>query len=279
MVRLIGLTAYERRTYLRPARDLIWNITEMEELYREGMTLTLLGAHVRALEKRLHQTHNYYKKHGDRKLVIYLVGTFPIRPRTTATLDRLIGFTTTGTPNRMRSSDKHQLQRIEKEFRGTGMAFLMTLGAPISASKGLWYPVLDVPDATIDLRIYVPTFADRIYEQIKITFSNMIHMSGVTGVAGSALETARKRTTSLCWLINTCTGSYRLVEGFLTSFQVQVVERSALGQLLEIGDYAGLLLDYHCPLGSAIQPFQLPRIRFFLQLDFGSKTYSVIMFV
>jgi hypothetical protein len=92
----------DRRKILNPVRDLIWNVSDMEKLLQEGMKLLLLGSDVPALTQRLHHTEEYLKEHGRRRLKIYLIGTFPIRNKTTATLDRMVKFTTTGKPSRNR---------------------------------------------------------------------------------------------------------------------------------------------------------------------------------
>ncbi|KAF2844287.1 hypothetical protein T440DRAFT_372127, partial [Plenodomus tracheiphilus IPT5] len=140
-LRDIELTPYERRTYLRPVRDLIWNIDEMKELWKEGMKLILLGDDVRALEQRLHESNQHVECHANRRLRIYLVGTFPAMGREKASVDRLVNFNTFGTPI---------------EFFG-------------DVEEGLWNKVADVPDKTIDLRVYVPTFNDMLEQEVRLT--------------------------------------------------------------------------------------------------------------
>jgi hypothetical protein len=144
-LQLCVLTRPERRIYLKPLRDLVWNVPEVETLSEEGMKLTLLGDSAYALEQRLHATQRYLDSHGNDRLQIYILGTFPIFTPTTSTLDRLVGFSTTGVSNFMRFfGDKYQLRRIcATTNAGAERTFLMSFSAPMRLSakngKGLWY--------------------------------------------------------------------------------------------------------------------------------------------
>jgi hypothetical protein len=72
--------------------------------------------------------------------------------------------------------------------------FLMAFGAPMalsnSRSRGVWHRVSDVPDRTIDLRVYVPTFCDRSREEVKITSRDLLHLSWGGGPSRMRLEKA-----------------------------------------------------------------------------------------
>ncbi|RYN63526.1 hypothetical protein AA0117_g12704 [Alternaria alternata] len=64
-LKLCVLTPKERERYLKPLRDLVWNVPAVERLSREGMKLTLLGDGAYALEQRLHATERYLDSHGN----------------------------------------------------------------------------------------------------------------------------------------------------------------------------------------------------------------------
>ncbi|KAH8701371.1 hypothetical protein GQ44DRAFT_553539, partial [Phaeosphaeriaceae sp. PMI808] len=172
----------DREKILNPVRDLIWNVSEMEKLLQEGMKLLLLGSDVPALTQRLHHTEEYLKEHGRRRLKIYLIGTFPIRNKTTTTLNRMVKFSTTGKPSRNRVfKDKYQLRQIKMGMElGSDKTFLMAFGAPLSTSGGIiqgtWHKV-SVPDKTIDLRLYAPCFNDRIRDEVTISPLDIVRMS------------------------------------------------------------------------------------------------------
>jgi hypothetical protein len=174
-LQLCVLTRPEGRIYLKPLRDLVWNVPEVERLSEEGMKLTLLGDSAYALEQRLHATQRYLDSHGNGRLQIYILGTFPIFTPTTSTLDRLVGFSTTGVSNFMRIfGDKYQLRRICAITNADAeRTFLMSFSAPMRLSakngKGLWYRVDDVPDQTVELWVYVPSFNDRLREEVRFT--------------------------------------------------------------------------------------------------------------
>ncbi|KAH8726692.1 hypothetical protein GQ44DRAFT_580367, partial [Phaeosphaeriaceae sp. PMI808] len=172
----------DREKILNPVRDLIWNVSEMEKLLQEGMKLLLLGSDVPALTQRLHHTEEYLKEHGRRRLKIYLIGTFPIRNKTTTTLNRMVKFSTTGKPSRNRVfKDKYQLRQIKMGMEpGSDKTFLMAFGAPLRTSggimKGTWHKI-SVPDKTIDLRLYAPCFNDRIRDEVMISPLDIVRMS------------------------------------------------------------------------------------------------------
>lgn len=174
-LKLCVLTAKEKETYLKPLRDLVWDVPAVERLSQEGMKLMFLGYGANVLEQRLHATGHYLNSHGNRRLAIYIVGTFPLLAPTETTLDSLVGFSITGHASLVRShGDKYQLGRIRAlGNRGAERVFIMSFNAPMRASprlaKGFWYKIDDVPNRTVDLWVYVPSFRDRIREEVRLT--------------------------------------------------------------------------------------------------------------
>lgn len=210
----------------------------MEALSQQGMKLVLLGDAVQALSYRLSQTRRYEAERGNRKLTVYLVGTFPIVSRPAEILDRLIGFSPSGDKCLMRSfSDKHQLRQVQwAMWPGEHKTFLMSFGAPMKLparqTRGVWHSVPDAPDQTIDLRVYVPTFGDRSREEVKMTSRDIWRMSRLGSVRvlrpGNALEAEGRhpdprsssvlaqKAAALCRLSSIATGQSSLPVGLLT---------------------------------------------------------------
>lgn len=183
LLRLLFLTSWERERYLKPIRDLVWDTDEQEALSREGMRLVLLGGAVHVLGQRLNQTRQYQAAQGNRKLRVYLVGAFPIPSRSPDTLKRLINFSISGESSPMRAlGDEYHLRHMQWAMGpGELKTFLMAFGAPMALSsgrpRGIWHRVSDIPDRTIDLRVYVPTFCDRSREEVRITSRDLLHLS------------------------------------------------------------------------------------------------------
>ncbi|CAN9192972.1 unnamed protein product [Alternaria alternata] len=183
LLHLLCLTSWERERYLKPIRDLVWDTEELEMLSREGMSLVLLGSAVHVLGQRLNQTRQYEATQGKRKLRVYLVGAFPILSRSPEILRRLINFSISGESSPLRAlGDEYHLRHMQWAMApGELKTFLMAFGAPMalsnSRSRGVWHRISDVPDRTIDLRVYVPTFCDRSREEVKITSRDLLHLS------------------------------------------------------------------------------------------------------
>ncbi|EMD65808.1 hypothetical protein COCSADRAFT_72863, partial [Bipolaris sorokiniana ND90Pr] len=183
-LKLCVLTAKEKERYLRPIRDLVWDVPAVERLSREGMKLMLLGDGACALEQRLRATERYLNSRGNGRLTIYLLGTFPVFTPTATTLDSLVEFSTTGHSNPVRFiCDKYQLGRVRavSDINAKG-DFLMSFSAPMQASpnpiKGSWYKVDDVPDRTVDLWVYVPSLRDRFRKEVRLTPLDALRMMG-----------------------------------------------------------------------------------------------------
>jgi hypothetical protein len=182
------LDSSERQIYLNPLRDVIWDLSETRALFLNGMKILLLGEDVKLLEKRLHDTKHYLDCHGHaRKLRVYMVGYFPIRGKTTDILDRMVRFSILPEPcNHRIIKDKDHLRRIHRKLmdgnEDVGESFLMSFGAPafplMGAESSTWYKVSHIPERTVDLRVYVPCYYDRVWPQVRIPLLQMLRICG-----------------------------------------------------------------------------------------------------
>lgn len=196
-----------RRRYLNPIRDLFWDSSELEDLCREGLKLLLIGADAQALEQRLQDTKLYLKTHSvKRKLRIYLIGAFSLKNKQRFVLDRMIKFTIAGAPCAHRTiSDGWQLRRLRQSMLLTPdreRNFIMAFGAPIylcadRKQKGFWHRVQDLPDSTIDLRVYVPNYSDRVRERISFPLQSIPRALGL-GMDCSRIQVAFSSFLNLC---------------------------------------------------------------------------------
>jgi hypothetical protein len=165
------LSNREKELYLNPVRDLIWNLPELDSLQGEGLRLILLGADALVLQKRL-QNPGQFQVYNRRRLQIYLIGTFPFQNKNTNTIDRMVGFNIDGRLSRTSVlRDQLELKRIKRYDPDSIRPFLMGFGVAAfrKTARGSWHHVRDVPDRTVDLRVYVPSFQDRILDEIRIT--------------------------------------------------------------------------------------------------------------
>jgi hypothetical protein len=309
-LQLCVLTGPERIVYLKPIRDLVWNVSEVEWLSQEGMKLTLLGDCAYALEQRLHATQRYLESHGNSRLKVYLLGTFPIFAPTASTLDRLVGFSTTGISSPMRSFiDKYQLRRICATTNANAeRTFVMSFSTPtrvsVKSAKGLWYRVDDVPDQTVDLWVYVPSFRDRLLEEVRFTPLDILrisranfmlsphprHLMSRISVAASVgknvnskvADTLRRcfdNMSTLGQLFAMCTGHRPLRKWSLTTAGVRSCEATPLAQLLGDEIPASRLLPHlgvstigaHPWSRAAVEQTQAPRVRFFAEALSSAK--------
>lgn len=261
-LQLCILSASEKKRYLKPLRDLVWNIHEAEGLLEKGMKLTLLGDSASALEERLHATDRYLNSHGNGRLAVHLLGTFVVSTPTAATLDELVNFSTTGQSSPVRSyGDKYQLGRVRALTEAEkDRIFVMSFSTPMQASansaKGSWCRVDNVPDRTIDLWVYVPSFRDRIHEEIRIAPKDLVRILGALPVSRPVLWFTEGRTfpkvceeklfhsvashivlrflrrlSALSKLFTICTGRFSLSTWSLTIAGVRPVTVNSLSQL------------------------------------------------
>jgi hypothetical protein len=175
----------EREVYLSPIRDLIWDTTELRTLEAFGMRLLLIGNDTSALQERVRRPIEYIRNHGHaRKLQIYLVGHFPVMCKTTGIRDRLIKFTLSKPPKEgSLFLDTLQAQRIKHMVTDDGLSsdaqFIMSFGASTRANEfqGFWLGIPDIPDPTIDLRVYVPSCKDRVLGEVQLSCRETFYLS------------------------------------------------------------------------------------------------------
>jgi hypothetical protein len=175
----------ERRLYLNPLRDIIWDIAEVKYLEAHGMRLLLMGNDVLALQQRLDHPRRYIKRYGHtRKLQIYLIGYCPVMNRTTGIRDRILSFSILQTPSQRRvEEDTLHMRRMKGQIMNNSLRpdaiFIMSFGAILHASRvhGSWLHVSNIPDLTIDLRIYVPSFHDRQWGEVQFPCRETWHLS------------------------------------------------------------------------------------------------------
>lgn len=178
------LSHRERKLYLNPLRDLVEDIAEVQALEAYGIRLLVLGNDVLALRQRLQSPQDYIRKYGHRrKLQIYLVGLCPMIIKTTTIRDKLLNFTLVSAPSAQSVfRDTMQMKRIRaKALYGsfTPSMFVMSLGASQQQNKhhGFWLRAPAVPDSTIDMRLYVPSFLDRQRGEIHFPYREACNLS------------------------------------------------------------------------------------------------------
>jgi hypothetical protein len=179
------LLRQERELYLTPLRDLVEDIAEVQALQAYGMRLLLLGNDVSALQQRLQFPQDYIRKHGHtRKLQIYIVGLCPVFTKTTGIRDRLLNFSLFGARGAHSVfEDIIQMRRIKAEAVYGSLSprtmFVMSPGASHQPSDdhGFWLRVQAVPDSTVDLRLYIPSFLDRQRGEIDFPYREACNLS------------------------------------------------------------------------------------------------------
>ncbi|KAF2843901.1 hypothetical protein T440DRAFT_530834 [Plenodomus tracheiphilus IPT5] len=201
------------------------------------MKLILLGDDVRALEQRLHESNQHVECHANRRLRIYLVGTFPAMGREKASVDRLVNFNTFGTPT---------------EFFG-------------DVEEGLWNKVADVPDKTIDLRVYVPTFNDMLEKEVRLTMLDLSRICRMDGAYG--------HTRALNRVVEMGTGRFRLQQRCLWAGGALNVAETALGMLLAKEDAVQDLCLGLRFASSDTPAFRAPALRFHLDLKLSFRNH------
>jgi hypothetical protein len=153
----------ERSFYLNPARDIIWDTSEMESLAREGVKLIVCGRDVHLLHQRLHNTNSYLQDYGSSKrLQIYLLGVFPMY---THAYSRMLHFSVSQSIHEdCVIKDEKELEEIRQITYGSPSdthGFIMSFRAPTNLSCSTWYLTTVSPDKTTDVWIYIPSYRDR----------------------------------------------------------------------------------------------------------------------
>ena len=172
----------ERSIYLDPMRDLFWDVADIQILLRAGMEFILLGNDTSALVQRLHDTKKYSRKYSKRKLHVFLVGFFPFQGQDPHTLKGLMAFSVNRAPSNIRLfTDKYHLKRMRASHDlNTIRKFIIAFGAPTMSPKGsntgFWHKVPNIPDATIELRVYVPRYDDRVREEVTVSRREVLQL-------------------------------------------------------------------------------------------------------
>jgi hypothetical protein len=173
----------ERKYYLNPIRDLVWDVNELRALEAYGLRLLLIGNDTLALQQRLQHPQHYIRKHGhSRKLQIHLVGSCPVVARTTGIRDRLINTSLFGAPSTDSAlEDTIQMRRMHAKIISGGLSadtfFMLSFGA-YAECQGFWRHIPIVPDLTVDLRLYVPSFDDRQLGEVSFPYRETLRLSG-----------------------------------------------------------------------------------------------------
>jgi hypothetical protein len=221
------LSDREKELYLNPVRDLIWNLSEMDSLQGEGLRLILLGADALALQKRL-QNPRQFQVHNRRKLQIYLIGTFPFQNKNKDTIDRMVGFNIDGRLSRSCVlRDQVELRRIERYDPSSMRPFLMGFGVAAfrRTARGSWHRVRDVPDRTVDLWVYVPSFQDRILDEVRIRLLERWQ------ICRNDQENHQSILTFLKKVCTVCLNRAQIRSAYLSNQGIQELERPEQGLL------------------------------------------------
>ncbi|KAF1363088.1 hypothetical protein EJ07DRAFT_103984 [Lizonia empirigonia] len=175
------LSCQERKLYLQPLRDLVEDTAEIQALEAYGMRLLLLGNDVSALQQRLKFPQDYICKHGhSQKLKIYLVGLCPAFTKTTGFRDRLLTSSLFGARNAhsvFEDTIQMRLTKAGAKYDDLRTMFIMSLGASYQQSTGFWLRAKTVPDSTIDLKLYVPSFLDRQRGEVCFPYHEAFNLS------------------------------------------------------------------------------------------------------
>jgi hypothetical protein len=172
----------ERAMYLDPMRDLFWDVADIQTLLRAGMEFILLGNDTSALVQRLHDTKKYLRRYSKRKLHVFLVGFFPFQGQDSHTLERLMAFSLNRAPSNIRLfTDKYHLKRMRASHDLNAIRkFIIAFGAPTMSPKGsntgFWHKVPNIPDATVELRVYVPSYDDRVNEEVTVSRREVLQL-------------------------------------------------------------------------------------------------------
>jgi hypothetical protein len=177
----------ERKLYLSPVRDIIWDTAELDVLVKEGMELIICGRDAPLLYQRLHNTEMYLSSYGTKKrLQIYLVGMYPLHPGTEKVADAILTFSISKSPDHNRIlKDRQQLNRmLDNLGRSFCKTFLISFGVLLDSHLGHlesgWFAERDIPDPTIDLKVYAPSYCDRSFGNIFVPRSELSALFGIS---------------------------------------------------------------------------------------------------
>lgn len=180
------LSKRERDEYYHPIRDIFWDFHKVQALIREGLRLILLGKDARILTRRCYQNTQKDSCRSAKQLHIYLIGLFPIMHTCPKVLFDVIKLSVNKEPSWLRVvNDSYELNKLRRKF-GINHAyfkkyFILSFGLPIErkfeSDQGKWFQVLDPPERTLKLRVYVPGYRDRLYDNIQMPASCIYRIS------------------------------------------------------------------------------------------------------
>ncbi|KAF2852116.1 hypothetical protein T440DRAFT_527807 [Plenodomus tracheiphilus IPT5] len=114
-----------------------------------------------------------------------LVGTFPVLGTSSDAARSMMGFGITERCHNRAIKDQPQLQGLRERLLRDAESekrFIMSLGVPSSPHranvKGYWHEERNDQDCTIDLRIYMPCFDDRVWDEIQLFPKDALRMAG-----------------------------------------------------------------------------------------------------
>lgn len=232
----------ERDEYLNPGRDLFWYHSEIVDLMGKQLSILLFGRDVPLLEQRLHDPEAYHKTYGrKRRLQIYLVGACPLYNTTRETLMQMLKLSVAKDPNKLRIwMDRYELRRLRQEHNGHELQdtknFLLAFAAPrdlpFQLDEGGWYLVPAVPDPFIDLRVYVPSFRDRLYEVVDLPHRDLFRVA--VGSSHARVLLAILETLRLCAGKGCLSGLHLLTSSGIAPRSIRPTGSSVL---LNLGPY------------------------------------------
>ena len=179
------LNEREKLIYLNPVRDIIWDTSEMSILLDKGLKLFICGSDVPLLDLRIRDPQRYLRENGhQRRLRLYLFGYFSlVSGGEQHSWNQMLRFSISryASPRRI-IRDEQELAAIVQASRRRPFekAFLTSFGSamPGFQLESAWHDEVDIPDKTIDLKVYTPSYHDRFLEEIVLPSSVLSGLFG-----------------------------------------------------------------------------------------------------
>ena len=118
-----------------------------------------------------------------RAVSLYLLGIFPVQLEEKDLLDRMIKFCLYNDAHPARVHYDKAVFKVIQSQRPNG-AFLTSFGVPIREGRiedrGFWYTCHEVPERSLNLKLYVPCFRDRWLGEASLRLSELSRISGHT---------------------------------------------------------------------------------------------------
>jgi hypothetical protein len=185
-------SAAEKHKYLHLGRDLFWNFSAVQDLMSRGLRLIFFGQDVAALQKRLDQPCKSSRSNS--RLRIYLIGLFPLIDQRNAILGDVLTLSIEQEPSLFRiMNDGYEFARLRDRFErdpwisNATKQFIISFSAPMAPPRRVerrqspWHKVSSCPESTIDLRVYVPSYRDRKYDNVRMSRGSLRRRSLMPG--------------------------------------------------------------------------------------------------